>query len=56
MKSKGEYIMPACMVGKDVTIKTDVVDSDIPLLLSRDAIKRAGVKMDLENDNATIMV
>ena len=37
-----------------MTIKTDVVDSDIPLLLSRSAMKKAGVKMDLENDSAAI--
>ena len=41
--------------GKEVTIQTDVVDSDIPLLLSRTAMKKAAIKMDLENDTATIM-
>ena len=42
--------MPA---GKRIKIKTDVVDSDIPLLLSKTAMKSAGVKLDLENDIAT---
>jgi len=55
LKSKGEYSLPANIAGKDVTVKTDVVDSDIPLLLSRAAMKVAGVKMDLQNDTATIM-
>ena len=54
LKSIGEYSLPAVIAGKDVTIKTDVVDSDIPLLLSRTAMKKAGVKMDLENDTAEI--
>ena len=36
-------------------IKTDVVGSDIPLLLSRTATNKAAIKMDLENDTATIM-
>ena len=54
LKSRAEYCLPAVIAGKEVTIKTDVVGSDIPLLLSRTAIKRAGVKMDLENDSATI--
>ena len=54
LKSRAEYCLPAVIVGKEVTIKTDVVGSDIPLLLSRTAMKRAGVKMDLENDSATI--
>ena len=50
LKSRAEYCLPAVIAGKEVTIKTDVVGSDIPLLLSRTAMKRAGVKMDLEND------
>ena len=54
LKSRAEYCLPAVIAGKEVTIKTDVVGSDIPLLLSRTAMKRAGVKMDLENDSATI--
>ncbi len=55
LKSKGEFIIPAVVAGKAVTIKTDVVESDIPLLLSRTAMKRAAMKLDLENDTATIM-
>ena len=43
------------IAGKEVTIQTDVVDSDIPLLLSRTAMKIAAIKMDLEYDKATIM-
>ena len=42
------------IAGKEVFIRTDVVDSDIPLLLSRRAMKTAGVKMDLESDTAMI--
>ena len=54
LKSKGEYHLPATFAGKNVTVITDVVESDIPLLLSRNAMKRAGVKLDLENDSAKI--
>ena len=54
MRSKGEYSLPAVIAGKDVMIRTDVVGSDIPLLLSRGAMKTAGVKMDMENDMANI--
>ena len=54
LKSKAEYSIPAVVAGKEVTIRTDVVDSDIPLLLSRKAMKTAGVKMDLESDTAMI--
>ena len=54
LKPQGEYSIPAVIAGKEVTIKTDVVGSDIPLLLSRSAMKTAGVKMDLEKGFATI--
>ena len=50
--SDGEHCLPAEIAGKEVRIKTYVVQSDIPLLLSRNAMKTAGVKMDLENDTA----
>ena len=43
LKSKGEYSLPVVIAGKAVTIRTDVVESDIPLLLSRSAMKTAGV-------------
>ena len=55
LKSKCEYSLPTVIAGKEVTIKTDVVESDIPLLLYRTAIKKAAIKMDLENDTASIM-
>lgn len=54
LKSLGEYIIPAHLAGKDVDIKTDVVDSDIPLLMSRTAMKKAGMKLDLTTDRAEI--
>ena len=55
LPSEGQYVLPAVIAGKKVTIKTDVVDSDIPLLLSKDAMKKACVKLDLETDTAEIM-
>ena len=60
LKSKGEYNLQAVIAGKEVTIKTDAVESDIPLLLSRQAMNftgkscRPGVKTDLESDTAQI--
>ena len=54
MRSKEEYSLPAVIAGKDVMIRTDVVGSDITLLLSRSAMKTGGVKMDMENDTANI--
>lgn len=55
LQSKGEYSLPIVIAGKEATINIDVVESDIPLLLSRTAMKKAAVKMGLENDVATIM-
>ena len=54
LTSKGEYSIPAVLAERNVIIQTDIVESDIPLLLSRDSTKRASVKLDLENDKAVI--
>ena len=48
------YEIPAYLAGKEITIITDVVDSDIPLLLSIKAMKKAGIILDLVNDSAEI--
>ena len=55
LQSKGEYNLPVVIAGKEATVNTDVVEFGIPLLLSRTAMKKAAVKMDLENITATIM-
>ena len=55
LKTKSEYSLPSVIAGKEVTIKADVVESDIPLLLSRTAMKKAAIKMDFENDTAIMM-
>jgi hypothetical protein len=54
LKSKAEYQVPAMLAGREVTLITDVVDSDIPLLLSRTAMKKALIKLDLVNDTAEV--
>ena len=55
LTSKGEYSIPAVLAERNVIIQTDIVESDIPLLLSRDSMKRASVKLDLENDKSVIL-
>ena len=55
LKSKGSYCIPAVLAGNEVSVRADVVDSEIPLLLSMDAMKRAKMKLDLENDTAEIL-
>ena len=55
LKSLAQYNIPAMIAGEEVTIKTDVVNSDIPLLLSKEAMKNIRVKLDLEHDTAEIL-
>ena len=54
LKSSAHMSIPATIAGKKVFIKTDVVESDIPLLLSKESMKRAKVKLDLAHDAAKI--
>ena len=53
--SKGQVKLPCELAGKKVSVQTDIVDSDIPLLLSKTAMKGAKIKLDLENDKAEIL-
>ncbi|CAH1261910.1 FBXW7 [Branchiostoma lanceolatum] len=54
LPSLGRYRIPANLAGRDVLITTDVVERDIPLLLSLDAMKKAGVVLNTQEDRATI--
>lgn len=54
-KSKGEMTLPCIVAGKACTITTDIVDTNIPLLLSKDAMKKAGTVLNLEKDEITIL-
>ena len=53
-KSIESVEFPCKMAGKNVRIRTDVVNADIPLLLSKEAMKKAEVKLDLVSDTAEI--
>ena len=55
LKSKEEYSLPAVIAGNEVLIQIDIVESNIPLVLSRSAMKRAAIKLDLVNDTTVIM-
>ena len=46
--------LPRILADQKMRIKTDVVTSDIPLLLSPEAIKKPGVELDLVNDSAEV--
>ena len=51
LNSLYKVILPCVIADIEVTIITDVVDSDIPLLLSKDTMKRAGTCLNFENDS-----
>ena len=36
-------------------IKTDVIQNDIPLLLSKDSMKKSNVKIDFANDKVSFL-
>ena len=48
-------ILPCVIADIEVSIITDVVDSDIPLLLSKDAMKRAETYLNFEDDTVTML-
>ena len=42
------------MAGRNVMLETDIVNADIPCLLSKPALKRAGTVLRLDEDKAEI--
>ena len=55
LQSSASVEIPAFMAGRDVMIRTDGVDSYIPLLLSVKPMKNAMVKLSLEIDTGEIL-
>ena len=54
LKSIGLYIIPVELAGKKLSLKTDVVDSEIPLLMSKASMKKARITINTDNDTAEI--
>jgi len=54
LASKGKIKLPAKVGSKSILIETDIVDADIPLLLSKEALKNAGTLLDFNNDQLTM--
>ena len=52
-QSLKEVNIPVSIAGMDARIQTDVVDCEIPLLLSKGSIKAADAQLDSVNDNST---
>ena len=55
LNSLYKVILPCVITDIEVSIITDVVNSDIPLLLSKDAMKRAGTCLTFEDDTVTML-
>ena len=53
--SEGHVVIPGQIAGTPVLINTDVVDSNIPLLFSKDALKSMKAKIDYGTDEAVIL-
>ena len=54
IKSEGRIQFPCTIAGQKTTITTDVVDSDIPLLLSKPDMKRLGFKLNMTDDSLEV--
>ena len=54
IESLGAYDLPVVIAGEKKLLRADVVPTDIPLLLSKEAMKEAGIVIDLINDTAVV--
>ena len=54
VESSQTVTIPATLGSHDITISTDVIDKDIPLLLSKRAMKDVGMNLNFERDTVTV--
>ena len=54
IKSTHKAYIPAYIGNRKVCIETEVVDKELPLLPSKEAMKKAGMMIDFTNDSAQI--
>ena len=55
LNSLYKVILPCVIADIEVSIVTDVVNADIPLLLSKDAMKKAGTYLNFEDDTVMML-
>ena len=46
--------VPKCIAGKNIDLTTNALETDIPLLLSKDAMKKSNTRIDFANDKIHI--
>ena len=44
------------MDGKNIHLTTDFIESDIPLALSKEALKKSNSRIDIVNDKSTFLM
>ena len=54
LKSRAKYRLPVSVANVDMFIETDVIESDIPMLLSKDSMKTMGMILNFVNDTVEI--
>ncbi len=54
LKSTAKYTIPVKIGGCDNEITLDIIQSDIPLLLSKSEMKRLGISLNMKDDSGTI--
>ena len=54
MTSLKRAIIPCVLAGRNISIRTDVVDCNIPLLLSKASMKTAGMIINTNNDTVKV--
>ena len=54
LKSERYYIIPVEMAGRMKRMKVEVIKSDIPLLMSRRAMEKAGIILDFKEKKITV--
>ena len=48
--------IPVRTENEDIMIKTDVIGSDLPLLLRKEAMKKGDVKIDFARDKVSFLI
>ena len=54
IQSHKKVHLPVNIGGTDCSLMTEIVDQEIPLLLSKSSMKKAGAQMNFENDTITL--
>ena len=54
IKSLKRVTVPTCIAGKNIDLTTDVIEADIPLLLSKEAMKKSNPRINFANDKIHI--